>query len=154
MDTFFIFGAKYLIILSVLIAAWFFYKFPHKRKLAIFGFCSLALTFILAKIGAHFYNDPRPFVTEGFTPLIPHAPDNGFPSDHMLLASALPAIIIYYSRKYAIVLWIIAIIIGLSRIYVGVHHRIDVVGSVIFAVVATGIAHYVLWKYKITGPVE
>lgn len=153
MDTFFIFGAKYLIVLPVLIAAWFFYRFPEKRKLAIFGLVSLALTYIAAKIGSHFYYDPRPFVEQNFTPLIPHAPDNGFPSDHMLLASALPAIIIYYSRKYAIVLWTLAIIIGISRIYVGVHHRIDVIGSVVIAVVATGIVHFVLRKYKITGPV-
>jgi undecaprenyl-diphosphatase len=153
MDTFFIICAKYLIVLPVAIAAWFFYRFPEKRKLAIFGIASLALTYIAAKIGSHLYNDPRPFVVGNFTPLISHAPDNGFPSDHMLLASALPAVIIYYSRPYAIVLWALAIIIGISRIYVGVHHRIDVVGSVVIAVVMTGIVHFILRRYKITGSV-
>lgn len=153
MDTLFIFGAQYLIFLSIIIAAWFFYKFPEKRKLAIFGFAALALTYIVAKIGSHFYYDPRPFVSGNFAPLVPHAADNGFPSDHMLLLSAIPAVIIYYSRRYAIALWIIAIIVGVSRIYVGVHHLIDIIGSVAIAIICTGIMHFVLRKYKVTGPV-
>jgi undecaprenyl-diphosphatase len=148
MDTFFIFGAKYLYIASLLVGLISFIKFPQKRKLMIFGAISLALTFIVAKILNQFINNPRPFVVGNFVPLIPHAPDNGFPSDHMLLVSAIPAIIIYYSRKYAVLLWIIAIIVGLSRIYVGVHHPLDIEASTAIAIIMTGISHYLLKKHK------
>lgn len=149
MDTFFIFGAKYLYLVSLLIAVFFFIKFPEKRKLVIFSALSLILTLAVAKILNQFVYNPRPFVVGGFSPLIPHAPDNGFPSDHMLLVSALPAIIVYYSRRYAILLWILAIIVGISRIYVGVHHPVDIEASAGIAIMMTGLSHYVLRKRQI-----
>src|SRR4051812_12727722 len=41
----------------------------------------------LAAVGAHFVFQARPFIPDGHTPLlIPHAADNGFPSDHTTLA--------------------------------------------------------------------
>jgi undecaprenyl-diphosphatase len=149
MDTFFIFGAEYLYIASLIIGLFFFIRFPEKRKIIIFGAISLVLTFIVAKILNQVITNPRPFVVGNFTPLIPHAPDNGFPSDHMLLVSAIPAIIIYYSRKYAVLLWIIAIAVGISRIYVGVHHPIDIEASASIAIIMTGISHYLLKRRKL-----
>lgn len=144
MDSFFIFGAEYLYIASLVLAFVFFIRFPEKRSLALFGLLALVLTLVAAKILNQVIINPRPFVVGNFTPLVPHTPDNGFPSDHMLLVSALPAIIIYYSRKYAIALWIIAIIVGISRVYVGVHHAIDIQASAAIAILMTGFAHFLI----------
>lgn len=97
----------------------------------------------MAKIAGHFYTDTRPFVSGNFTPLIPHAADNGFPSDHMLLASALAAVVMCYRKRLGYALWAVAIIIGISRVYVGVHHPIDIVGSALIALLAAFIVHIV-----------
>ncbi len=83
------------------------------------------------------YFDPRPFVAGHFTPLLYHIPDNGFPSDHLLLVSVIAMIGTYWNKKLGAVLWILAVIIAIARVYVGVHHVIDVVGSMVIAIAVT-----------------
>ena len=54
---------------------------------------------VIALILGHLYYNPRPFVVGNFTPLISHSVDNGFPSDHVLLASAIASILYFFSKK-------------------------------------------------------
>jgi undecaprenyl-diphosphatase len=147
-DPLFIFGAEKLFILSPLVAAYFFYKLPREtqKEVVIFAFFSLPLTFILGMFVREIYFNPRPFVVGGFGPLISHAPDNGFPSDHVLLVSAIASIVTFYSKKYAIALWIIALLVGISRMYVGVHHSLDVLGSIFIALLCANIVYAVMRK--------
>lgn len=147
MDTFFIFGAKYLYLLPILILIWKIYSSENKTRVLIFTFSSLALTLILGKLSSLFINNPRPFVVGNFRPLIEHAPDNGFPSDHMLLVAAIAAIVTYLDRRLGLLLWLLAIIVGLSRIFVGVHHLLDILGSILIALIST-YTIYSLFRHK------
>ena len=146
MDTLFIFGAKYLFLLAVVILIIVFFRLPkEKRKeMVIFGAISLVLTYVLGLIAGHLWFDPRPFVVGNFTPLIPHAADNGFPSDHTILTAALAMIAWQFNRKASWVVWIAALLVGISRVYVGVHHPIDIAGSIVFAIVGGVITAYLL----------
>ncbi len=148
MDTFFILSAKYLYILPILILGGYFFtrKWPAQRRMALFAISAGVLTYVIGLIASHLYYDPRPFVVGHFTPLIQHAADNGFPSDHALLASVLAMVGLYWSWRLGAVLWAIAIVIAIARVYVGVHHPIDVIGSMVIAVIATSFV-YVVMKY-------
>ena len=42
---------------------------------------------------------PRPFVVQHVAPLFPRDADNGFPSDHTLLATFFAVCVFFYSRK-------------------------------------------------------
>ncbi|MCA1731872.1 MAG: phosphatase PAP2 family protein, partial [Actinobacteria bacterium] len=86
------------------------------------------------------YNDPRPFTVEHFRPLIPHAADNGFPSDHALLAAALVALVALVDVPLALPFVLLAIVIDWARVDAGIHHLIDVLGSSVFVALATVIA--------------
>lgn len=143
---FFIVGAKYAIVLAAAIAALYFFTAPRdeQKRITVFAVAALPLIFITALFAGHFYNNPRPFVVDGFTPLIPHAPDNGFPSDHMLLVSAIAAICSFYSRRIGAILWGIAIYVGISRVYVGVHHPVDIIGSAVIAIVVSSFVFFIL----------
>ncbi len=110
-----------------------------------FALVAALLTYAIGIIGNHIYFDPRPFVVGHFTPLIPHAPDNGFPSDHALLVSAIASIGMFWNRRLGVVLWILAIIIAIARVWVGVHHPIDVLGSMVISLVTVS-AVYAGWK--------
>lgn len=136
---FFVFGAKYAIALSFMLASVYFFKAPRdiQKHIIIFTAIALPLIYLTALLAGHLYYNPRPFVAENFTPLIPHAADNGFPSDHMLLASAVAAICSFYSRRIGAILWGLALYIGISRVYVGVHHPVDIIGSAVIAVVVS-----------------
>lgn len=136
-DTVIIFGAKYLIFISVIIFVWFFIQQPKdkQKQILVFALFALPIIYVVAKILALVYYDPRPFVAGHFMPLIPHDPDNGFPSDHTLLASAIAAVVFFYNKKIGLVLFIVALLIGIARVLSGVHHPIDVGGSIIIAIV-------------------
>jgi len=147
MNNLIIFSAKYLYLFEVVLAiAYFFLQSRGKQKsIVLLSAIFLPLTYIIAQVIAALYFDPRPFVAGNFTPLIPHAPDNGFPSDHMLLISAIASILFLYNKKISTLSWIIAIIVGISRVYAGIHHLTDIVGSAVIAIVSIWIAErYIL----------
>ena len=114
--------------------------------MVIFGLVSVIAIYAIAFLAGHLYNNPRPFVVDHFTPLIPHNPDNGFPSDHILMISAIAAIVYVFNRRFGLILWVIAVLVAISRVYVGVHHPIDVIGSMIISAVITLLV-YSLNKY-------
>ncbi len=130
-------GAKYLIYVLLLIAGIFFLQMdrPVKYQMARFALFSLPVTFAVAKLGSYFFYDPRPFVSGHFIPLIAHAADNGFPSDHALLAFAVAALVFHIEKKFGTVLYVLALAIGVSRVAAGVHSFIDIFGSFVICVV-------------------
>lgn len=146
MSAFFIFSAKYLFAVSILILGAYFFtrRWPAQKELALFAIPAGLFAYILGVIANHLFYDPRPFVVGNFTPLIQHAADNGFPSDHTLLLAALAAVGMYWNRRLGIVLWAIALLVGVSRVYVGLHHPIDIAGSVIIAIAAVSAWHAAL----------
>ncbi|MFA6295781.1 MAG: phosphatase PAP2 family protein [Patescibacteria group bacterium] len=134
-NTLIIFGAKYLFLAIIIIALGFiiFSKRERQKDLIVFFLMALPLIYVFAKIISLFYFNERPFVVGNFAPLIPHAPDNGFPSDHTLISAAIASVIIFYDKKVGIVLWILTVLVGISRVLSGVHHTIDIIASMIIS---------------------
>ncbi|HUY69414.1 MAG TPA: phosphatase PAP2 family protein [Candidatus Tyrphobacter sp.] len=121
-------AAKYFYLVSLAITGYAFLKLNREKRwrFVYFAGLGLPLVFILSRIASYFYFDPRPFVLHHFTPLIAHLPDNGFPSDHALLAFALMALVYLFDSKLGIILGLLGIVISWSRIYVGLHSPLDV----------------------------
>ena len=138
--------AKYFIALSVLLTLYIWLKLstPEKKRFLLLAILGAILSILLAKVGSKLYSDPRPFVTGHFTPYFAHANDNGFPSDHTLFASFLAFLTWHFSRKAGIALFVLALLIGLSRVIAGVHHLIDILGAVVFALVGVWLASLVV----------
>ncbi len=146
MNTFFILSAKYLFVLPLLILSIYFLSrsWSTQKKILIFAGSSLFFIYLVAQVAGYLYFDPRPFVLGHFIPLIQHAPDNGFPSDHALLVFALASIGAFLNLWLGIVLFAIALIVATARVYVGLHHVIDVIGSALISVVITSVVHLFL----------
>lgn len=136
-----IFCAKYLLFISIAIAAFVFLLASKTKKIkAIYiGLISSLAALIITKISAHFIYDPRPFAVKNIQPLIQHAADNGFPSDHTLVAALIASIVFTFNKKAGLVLLLIAILIGASRILAEVHHPLDIIGSIFIALISVGI---------------
>lgn len=139
MDTLMILFAKYLYLLIILGAVIYglFQPREKQKSMLILTVIALPVIYMVAKIGSHLYYDPRPFVTMHIKPLIPHAPDNGFPSDHTLISAAFASILFVFNKKWGIIAFIFALLVGISRIYVHVHSPIDIAGSFVMSVVVT-----------------
>ncbi len=90
------------------------------------GLLAYALSF-LVKIS---YYTPRPFVENPAVHLLTmHDPDPSFPSTHTLIAVTLATVIYQHNKKLGIISFLIALIVGFSRVYVGVHYPSDVFWS-------------------------
>lgn len=134
--------AEYLIVVSVLLVAgyWLYLPKTTKKRFVLVALVGAALALLLAKLGSALYYNPRPFVVGHYTPFFTHANDNGFPSDHTLLAAFLGFLVLRYSRRLGALLLFLAVLIGTSRVIAGVHHPIDVVGSIVFAAIGLTLA--------------
>jgi undecaprenyl-diphosphatase len=135
--------AKDFIIFSVLIPiiVWWRIGRQFKKRFILVVLGGAIVTVILAKIGSHLFYDPRPFVAGHFTPYFSHGNDNGFPSDHTLLAAVLAFATWHYSKKAGYVLFVLTALIGLSRVIAGVHHLGDIIGSIVFAYVGVTLVY-------------
>jgi undecaprenyl-diphosphatase len=67
------------------------------------------------------YADPKPLVG------VPHS--GAFPSGHAASAFAAATVIAWASRRLAIPAYVLAAIVAWSRVYVGVHWPLDVIGG-------------------------
>lgn len=86
----------------------------------------------------HFvYYHPRPFITYNVHQLVPHANDSSFVSDHAVLVFSVACTLLLRkdSWKYPVLVW--AILVGISRIFVGVHYPADVIGGALLSLGAS-----------------
>lgn len=140
-----IFGAQYLYIVLLAIALVWYLIQPRTAQIEMiaWGIVALPVMYLLLVIAGMVYFDPRPFVSDGITPLIVHDPDNGFPSDHTLLCSATASIVFCYNKKLSGTLWLLTALVGASRVYTGIHHMVDIITSMLIAIVITAL----VWKF-------
>ena len=72
------------------------------------------------------YPDPKPLVG------LPHT--GAFPSGHSSSAFAAATVIAWSSRRLAVPAYVLAALVAWSRVYVGVHWPLDVIGGAILGV--------------------
>ena len=132
-----IFTANYLYLLPVVIFIAYGLLTKKRREFILLSVLVLPTSYLLGVLAGHLFYDPRPFVVSHTTPLFPHAPDNGFPSDHALLTGTLAALITAFSVPLGLFMWFLAFLIGASRVLAGVHHALDILGSFLIAAAST-----------------
>lgn len=137
--------AKDLIFLAipVVLALWFL---PVGRERALNQrLAGLACVSVLVAIGlgallGHVYYQDRPFVSDASTKLlIPHGANNGFPSNHATAAFALAGALLVRRRLFGGVLFGVACVLGVARIFVGVHWPSDILAGAVLGV-SVGVA--------------
>ncbi|MEO8555751.1 MAG: phosphatase PAP2 family protein [Actinomycetota bacterium] len=135
--------AQYLIFPILLGAAviWLLLSRQDKVGLAVQGIVALFVAFVLIKLAAASYVDPRPFVVNPLVkPLFAHPADNGFPSDHTAVASTVALLVMMYRRWLGVALLAGSLLVGVARVAAHVHHAQDIAAGALIAVVAVGIA--------------
>jgi len=149
-NSIFIFGAEYLYLIVMGISfIWFLAQAkPKQKEILVITCVCLPIILIAFKIASHLYYNPRPFVAEHFQPLIYHKANNGFPSHHMLLVSFISAIVFIFDRRFSLILWVLAFFVGISRVYVGVHHSVDILGSFLITVISITSGYFLLRYLK------
>ncbi|MYL43638.1 undecaprenyl-diphosphatase [Virgibacillus salexigens] len=134
-----VFVAKYMVfLLALAVIAFWFTRSKNNRMMIICGSITFVLAEIIGKIFGKIYSNNPPFAElSHVNHLIDHEIDNSFPSDHTILFFSF-CITFFLFKKRSRIFWImIAILVGLSRIWAGVHYPADViVGAAISILVA------------------
>ena len=111
-------------LLFLLIYKWKIYNYLFAKTLLI-----VLLSLILSDLAEIFYHHPRPFEIGLGHQLIGHGPSSSFPSHDTYLAIIAFSYWLAGFKKIGIFGIFAGIVVGLSRIYVGVHFPFDIIGS-------------------------
>ncbi len=150
MNELIIFGAQYLVggVIAGTLATIFYSK-ELRFKLSLVLLVALPLGYVLARVLGMLYSHYQPFAELGFTPLVPHEVDNSFPSDHTLIAGIFASVAYLADKRFGLVMWVLALLMGLSRMIAGLHYGIDIAVGAVLAVVAVWVAYRVLKICKV-----
>lgn len=115
------------------------------RKVALLGLFALFLTNVIVVVLKYLISEPRPFLTLPNVDLLVRANGSSFPSGHTASSFATAVLIgLKYhvksqGKKYWLIypLIIFAVMVGFSRIYVGVHYPFDVICGAIIGTICS-----------------
>jgi undecaprenyl-diphosphatase len=136
-------AAKDLIFLAVplILLLWFL---PGARagralrqRVAFVSAVAAVLALAAGMLAGALYSESRPFIEHpGERRLISHSADNGFPSDHALVSFAVAGGLFAWRWMAGLAVSIVATLIGIARIFVGVHWPLDIVGGAAIGILA------------------
>lgn len=137
LDSLMIFTTDYVIYLTILFIfiLGVIGRLEDKKALLI-TILAMPISILLIKIIHLFIYEPRPFVTLHFTPLIEQISDASFPSRHATIISVIAWAFAYFKSRFAFVLLFIMLLVGFSRIYLGVHYPLDILGGFIAGILS------------------
>lgn len=140
------FVAMLAICIIVIILSIVFKKQTIKR-IALMCLLSLLIADGIALILKNIICEPRPFITFGNVHLLVVEDDPfSFPSGHTTSTFAVVGFLVFKLRNklWSVILILFGIVIGFSRIYVGVHYPLDVIAGMILGVLTA----YFLYRYE------
>ena len=137
------FGAKDLIFVVFAGLALLGLPYLRRRQLRPVFLVSavLVVAFGVSRLEAALHPEKRPFQTHQLHLLLNHPGGQSFPSDHATAAFAVAfAVFAFLSRRWGLAFLLAAVMIGLARVYTGLHYPGDILGGALAALVGLAIA--------------
>lgn len=138
---------RYLYVLFFLVM-WF--RNTYNKIVTISAGISAGLTLIINAVIKQFYFKPRPFLQHAVHALPPLPPpkNSTFPSKHTTLAFAVSTMVLLYKRLVGCMMMLLAGMAGLSRIWMGHHYPLDIIGSALLGSLSSVVIHktWRLWN--------
>jgi undecaprenyl-diphosphatase len=141
LDGVMIFSAEFLpIVFFLAFVILYFSMQAHQQRGAFLAGLATLLALAIAILISSLFPRPRPYMTQAAHLLIPRSNDPSFPSDHATLSFAIASMVWWYNRKLGMVFIVLALLVGFSRVYVGTHYPLDVIGG---AALGTAVSWFV-----------
>ena len=136
--------ADWVIIIIPLVLIYLYFLGQRPQRVAAVS--SVLITLVALACGAligWLYPHPRPFAIGLGHQLVAHTADASFPSDHGLVFFSIGLSLYAFSvRSWGLAITLLGVLVGWSRIFVGVHYPFDILG----ALLVSGAVVYVMQK--------
>ncbi|MBL7142459.1 MAG: phosphatase PAP2 family protein [Candidatus Pacebacteria bacterium] len=152
-----IFLADYLPYLLILLLLSFLFwpkrdRIKNRAMVLVSIIGALIAKFVVKETILLFYACPRPYVDLPLTnKLISANPAENlesFPSGHAILFFALSAVIYSFNKKLGIFFLICSTLMGIARIFVGVHWPSDILAGAVLGIIVGVIIKWLYAKYR------
>lgn len=137
-------AAQWLLVVPVIVTIWAIAMRREWRRDVLEAAVAGVLTIAFVKIAGAAYFHMRPFVVYGRPALIPHAPDNAFPSDHLAACGLAIGYLWTRSRALMLVVAFCAVLIGAARVLAGLHWEIDIIAGLLLGIFAVVLARVLI----------
>ena len=158
LDVFGIFCADFLIFAIPLFIIFFYFFNRRNRLVSIFLkiILAMALSYLISYslnyVLGMFFVRSRPFVAHPeiyqLSTFWASPQDFSFPSDHTAIAFVMGLMVFLDWRKFGIILLALSSFVGLSRIFIGVHYPLDILGGILTACFSVWIVNMIFRKNK------
>ncbi len=142
------FGDLKVIIFLILAASILFFKRKNMRMTGLLVLVGLVVSEAIVHLLKGWIARPRPFITLHDIHVFFHSHGGSFPSGHAT-AVFLVATVVYARTRKAPYLYLGALAVAFSRIYLGVHYPTDVIAG---GLIGTAVGLGVVWGYKRLSP--
>lgn len=138
-DALFVFMAVYFAYLVAVLVGlyWFSIKdrFTARKTVILAGISALLAREVFANIIRFLWHRNRPYVTYHLRDLISKTDTAGsFPSGHATAMFSIASIVYFYNKRFGILLYVMAVLTGVSRVIVGVHYPSDIVAGALIGI--------------------
>jgi len=148
--------AEYLIFaIPLIIFLVYFFSKNRKKMFSIILkiILALALVYTLNYLIGLIFARTRPFVNNNeiyqLAKLFTKPTDFSFPSYHTATVFVFAFIVLLDWKKFGIILLVPALIVGLARIFTGVHYPTDILGGILTAIVSVVVIKEFSQKFQV-----
>lgn len=138
-----IFFAKnciFIFFIFILIRIVINFKYLFFLKISLSTIFACLFSFLIK----YFFFHPRPFLIKIGYQFIEHIPNTSFPSNHAtILFTCAISFIMWDYFVYGIILIIIAFFMSFTRVYVGIHWPIDIIGGFFIGLYSCILCNYI-----------
>lgn len=156
--TFAIFCAQYtMVMIPIALCGLWFTGGKTGHNVALRALITLLVALALGAICSRLYFHPRPFMIPLGHTLLDHAPNASFPSTHATIFFSIGLSLIWASaRVIGSLILLTAFLVAWSRVFLGVHFPLDMLGGIIIALLACLLMHPVwrIWGDRVTSLCE
>ncbi|WP_232284516.1 undecaprenyl-diphosphatase [Bacillus timonensis] len=141
--------------LYFLILAVIFYSFnrgSQNRVMVLSALASVAVGVLFGRVAGMFHSNNQPFAElPNVNQLIEKTVDNSFPSDHTIIFFAVCYSFFLYKKPGRYMWMALACIVGISRIWVGVHYPGDILVGALLAMLSAFLLYILVQKMKFSN---
>ncbi|MDZ5471114.1 undecaprenyl-diphosphatase (plasmid) [Bacillus sp. 31A1R] len=147
----FVIITEYMVIFLALSVVYFWFtRTENNRMMIISASFAFILAEIIGKTAGKFHSNLQPFAElSSVNQLIDKAINNSFPSDHTILFFSFCVSFMLFKKKASFLWILLAMLVGLSRIWVGVHYPFDVLVGALVGSISAVLSYILIQRVKL-----